>query len=318
MVEGKITYRVIASASPFRKGLIAKLSGIISLKIGFVQSVIHMLAQRPKAVIGFGGYPSLAPIVVGRLCRATCILHEQNAVMGRANRLLCKLAHHVALSFTPTKNCPDDVPLTHTGLPVRAAFEAITPYEVRAAKCHLVVIGGSLGAQIFSDILPSAIAQLPEAHKRNLVITQQARDEHIAMLSSAYASQGISAQVARFYHDIAYLYEQADIIISRAGASSVAEIAAAGRASILIPFAAAMDDHQTGNAANLAENSAALMISEQQATAQNLAAHLQDLIANHEKRTKIAHAAKAQSCSGNAQAIARLTGVNAPTQGAAL
>ena len=317
MVDGKISYQVISSASPFTKGIFKKLTGILRLELGFLQSLWVMTRQRPQSVIGFGGYPSLAPIVAGRLFRARCILHEQNAVMGRANRLLARLAHHVALSFAKTKGCPSDVTATHTGLPVRRAFAEISGYEPAPDSCHLVIIGGSLGAGIFAEILPEAIALLPDAQKARLRITQQARDEDIVRLQAAYKSHDITAEIARFYDDIPSLYESADIIISRAGASSIGEISAAGRASILIPFAGALDDHQTGNAQILSTCAAAIMISEQQASPSLLAESLQELIDQPHKRVQMSQAAASQAPKDTAFAIASLTGLSLPSSGAA-
>ena len=309
MVEGKISYRLIRSASPFKSGLLAKLGGLASLSFGLVQSILAMLARRPACVIGFGGYPSLAPILAGRLMRATCLLHEQNAVMGRANRLLGKWAHHVALSFAVTKGAPTG-PNTHiTGLPVRAAFAEIAPYQNNKDRLHIAVIGGSLGAQIFADVIPQAIALLPDDIKANLTITQQARDEHVAPLKAHYEGLGITADVARFFHDVASLYETSDIIISRSGASSVQEIATAGRASLLIPFAGALDDHQTGNAMRLVEAGGAVMINEAQADGAMVTSHLEALITDHAKRRDMAQAAQSIAFPDASHAIASLTGL---------
>ena len=309
MAEGKISYRLISSASPFKAGLLAKLSGLASLSFGFAQSILAMVMRRPACVIGFGGYPSLAPILAGRLMRARCILHEQNAVMGRANRLLGKWAHHVALSFAVTKGAPAG-PNTHiTGLPVREAFTKIARYQDDNKAMTITVIGGSLGAQIFADVIPQAIALLPDDIKANLTITQQARDEHIASLKAHYHSLGITADVARFFHDVASLYEASDIIISRSGASSVQEIATAGRASLLIPFAGALDDHQTGNAMRLVEAGGAMMISEAQADAKLVANQLKALITDHDKRHAMAQAAQSIAIASASQTIASLTGL---------
>lgn len=319
MVEGKISYRLISSASPFNKGVAAKLGGLASLSYGFVQSVIAMLIRRPACVIGFGGYPSLAPILAGRLVRAKCILHEQNAVMGRANRLLGKWAHHVALSFAITKGGTTD-PNTHiTGLPVRKAFTHLAPYKNNQKNIHITVIGGSLGAQIFADVIPQAIALLPDDIKAKLTLTHQARDEHIATLKAHYNKLGITADVARFFHDVASLYEASDIIISRSGASSVQEIATAGRASMLIPFAGALDDHQTGNAKRLVEAGGAMMIVESQADPAIIANHLEALITDHAKRRDMAEAATSIAFPDASLTIASLTGLlptSAKTSGA--
>lgn len=318
MVEGQISYRQISSASPFNRGVITKLAGLSRLAFGFVQSLALMGIKRPDAVIGFGGYPSLAPIATGRLLGAICILHEQNAVMGRANRLLSKWAHKVALSFAKTTGAPATNKVAVTGLPVRDEFAAISSYKAADDRLCLTIIGGSLGAQIFADIVPQALRLLPQPIRTKLHVTQQARDEHIAPLRDAYDAQGLSYDVARFYHDVAGLYEASDVIISRAGASSVQEIATSGRASLLIPFAGALDDHQTGNATRLVEAGGACLLPEDTAQADTLAAALAPLLSNKAKREKMASSAKkiAQSdASAAIVALANLTPVKT-SQGA--
>ena len=309
MVDGKISYRLISSASPFKAGLLAKLGGLASLSFGFLQSVIAMLVRRPACVIGFGGYPSLAPILSGRLLGIRCILHEQNAVMGRANRLLGKWANQIALSFATTTGASAGTKTHITGLPVREAFTTIPPYHMTDGRMHITVIGGSLGAQIFASVIPQAIALLPDDIKANLTITQQARDAQITTLKATYNKLGITADVARFFHDVASLYDQSDIIISRSGASSVQEIATAGRASVLIPFAGALDDHQTGNAMRLVEAGGAVMVSEAEAEPALIAKHLEALITDHVARRAMAGAAISIAFPDASHHIASLTGL---------
>ena len=171
MVEGAVSYRVISGASPFHAGIMRKLAGLSQLAIGVVQSLGAMASSRPASVIGFGGYPSFAPLFAARSSRSI-ILHEQNAVMGRANRFLAKLASHIALSFDKAAGAPNDKRVTVTGLPVRDAFFDSAPYQANKT-CHITVIGGSLGAQIFADVIPQAIARLQDIAE-NLTLTQQA------------------------------------------------------------------------------------------------------------------------------------------------
>ena len=306
MVDGKITYRVISAASPFTTGLFAKINSLIKLGIGFVQSVIAMCLARPDAVIGFGGYPTFAPIAAGRLVGATCILHEQNAVMGRANRLLAKAAHKLALSFAKTKGAQNTPQTYVTGLPVREAFSQIPPYQPDDSNLHITIIGGSLGAQLFADIIPQAIALLPQAITSRLSITQQARREQIASVTAHYQKLDIPADIAPFFDDMPARYAASDLIISRAGASSVQEIATAGRASILIPLATALDDHQTGNAMALVEAGGALIMAESQADASHLAELIAMLAFDTSKRRTMAQAAQSLSVPDAAPMIASL------------
>lgn len=308
MVEGKISYKVIHAASPFKKGLFAKVLGLTSLSIGVLQSLISLILARPHTVIGFGGYPSFPPLLASNMLRVPVILHEQNAVMGRANQWLSKFATIVALSFDQTKGASHLGKSITTGMPVRDAFYQVSDYQARAS-CHLTIIGGSLGAQIFATIIPDALALLSAEARSTISVTHQARDEHISVLKQRYQEMGIRADVARFYHDIAGLYEDSDIIISRAGASSVAEISASGRASILIPFAGALDDHQTGNALRLVEADGALMLSEAEADAPSLARYLTMLIDDKAKIVAMAHHAKSLAHRSAADAIAGLTNI---------
>ena len=309
MVMGKISFKRISASSPFQAGLGNKMLGLARLGIGFLQSLSVMMFKRPKAVIGFGGYPSFAPIMAGRLVGAKCILHEQNAVMGRANRQLARLAHEIALSFATTTGAPMTKNISVTGLPVRAAFHDISPYQAKGSAYHILVVGGSLGAQIFADIIPQAIAQLPDAIKAKITLTQQARDEHIAPLKQAYQEMGLQADVARFFHNIPELFDASDLIISRSGASSIQEIATSGRAALLIPFQGAMDDHQTGNAMRLVEAGGAVMMTEQNAQASLLSRHLRDILSDDAKRQEMAQASKTLSHRQASSAIAALTGL---------
>ena len=308
MVEGKISFKVISAASPFKASPLAKTIGLISLSFGVMQSLLSLTFARPHTVIGFGGYPSFPPLLASYLLRVPVILHEQNAVMGRANQLLSKFANTIALSFDNTKGANRLTKTTTTGMPVRDAFYQTAPYQ-RRKTCHITIIGGSLGAQIFANILPDALALLPEARRANITITHQARDSDVGPLKTRYQEMGITADVARFYHDMASLYDDSDIIISRAGASSVAEIAAAGRASILIPFAGALDNHQTGNAMRLAEVDGALMLTEAEADAPSLARYLSMLIDDEAKRIAMATQAKSLAHRSAASAIAGLANI---------
>ena len=277
MVAGKISYRILAAGSPFQRAFGRKLLGMAQLSIGLIQALGAYLWRRPHAVIGFGGYPSFAPVLAARLLGIRCYLHEQNGVMGRANQILARLSHGTALSWDATKYVPHAVSTAVTGMPVRDAFFATAPYRTQDDRLHIVITGGSLGAKILSDVVPVAIAALAQTKPGKLQITQQARAEDVERLKAFYQTHGISATIASFFDHMAQLYDQADIIIGRSGASSVAEIAAAGRASILVPFAAAMDDHQTMNAQLLSDAGAAYLIDEADCDETRMLAALQHL-----------------------------------------
>ena len=170
------------------------------------------------------GYPSFAPVLAARLLGIRCYLHEQNGVMGRANQILARLSHGTALSWDATKYVPHAVKTTVTGMPVRDAFFATPPYCTQDDRLHIVITGGSLGAKILSDVVPAAIAALAKTKPGKLQITQQARAEDVERLKTFYQTHGITATIASFFDYMAQLYDQADIIIGRSGASSVARL----------------------------------------------------------------------------------------------
>lgn len=279
---------VIASASPFQRGIIRRMGALFKLGFGALQCLLHFCLKRPAAIIGFGGYPSFAPLFAGGLLRIPGILHEQNAFLGRANHLLARRAGNLALSWDGTRNLPDNIHIDVTGMPVRDAFhqDSISGKAQKPAarqandKLHLAVFGGSQGAAIFATLVPTAIGLLPEVLKKRLVITQQARIDQIETLDAVYADMGVTATIAPFFADIAAHIRQSDLIISRAGASSVAELASLGAPTIFIPFPHAMDDHQTQNAMQMQNLGGGLCLAESDLDAEGLAKHLGNLLGN--------------------------------------
>ncbi|MGB1863686.1 MAG: undecaprenyldiphospho-muramoylpentapeptide beta-N-acetylglucosaminyltransferase [Candidatus Puniceispirillum sp.] len=277
---------IIASASPFQRGIIRRMGALFKLGFGALQCLLHFCLKRPAAIIGFGGYPSFAPLFAGGLLRIPGILHEQNAFLGRANHLLARRAGNLALSWDGTRNLPDNIHINVTGMPVRDAFhqDSISGKTQKPAarqandKLHLAVFGGSQGAAIFATLVPTAIGLLPEVLKKRLVITQQARIDQIETLDAVYADMGVSATIAPFFADIAAHIRQSDLIISRAGASSVAELASLGAPTIFIPFPHAMDDHQTQNAMQMQNLGGGLCLAESDLDAEELAKHLANLL----------------------------------------
>jgi len=277
---------IIASASPFQRGIIRHMGALFKLGFGALQCLLHFCLKRPAAIIGFGGYPSFAPLFAGGLLRIPGILHEQNAFLGRANHLLARRAGNLALSWEDTRNLPDNIHINVTGMPVRDVFHQnsisgkVQKPAARQAhdKLHLAVFGGSQGAAIFATLVPTAIGLLPETLKKRLVITQQARIDQIETLNAVYANMGVSATIAPFFADIAAHIRQSDLIISRAGASSVAELASLGAPTIFIPFPNAMDDHQTQNAMQMQNLGGGLCLAESDLDAEGLAKHLANLL----------------------------------------
>lgn len=285
----------------------ARLAGLAALARGTAQSIVHCRRLAPAAVACFGGYACVPVGLAARLTGRPVLLHEQNAVFGRANRLLARLASTIALSFPATRDVPDSrARRVVTGNPVRpdfkvdgVSFAAPSP----GAPCRLLVIGGSQGARIFSDVVPEAVARLPESLRRRLRIQQQCRPEDLNRVCEAYAAQGTEAEVAAFFKDMPAQLGQAHLIISRAGASSLAEIMAMGRPSILVPYAAAADDHQRANAEALAAVGGCRCILQQDLDPATLERELVSLLTAPEALERLAAAA---STAYQSDAAARL------------
>jgi UDP-N-acetylglucosamine--N-acetylmuramyl-(pentapeptide) pyrophosphoryl-undecaprenol N-acetylglucosamine transferase len=212
--------------------------------------------------------------------RPVVVLHEQNSVLGRANIFLARHAALLALSFPATTRVPTGILSEITGLPVRPPIRALADraYTAPGDRINLLVLGGSLGARVFSDIVPPALAALPDDLRTRLVVTQQCRAEDLDRVREAYAASGIAAELAPFFADIADRLGRAHLVIARAGASTVAELAVAGRPAILVPLPTAIDDHQRGNARSLTEAGGAWTMAQPDFTPPALAARLQEIL----------------------------------------
>lgn len=269
---GAVTIQQVSSATFARGGPLAKVVVPFKLAAGIVTAIARFAISRPTAVIGFGGYPSIPAISAAWVLRIPRLIHEQNGVLGRVNALFAPHVDLVACGTWPT-HLPAGLKGKHTGNPVRAQVLefAEAPYVEHQGQPSILVIGGSQGARILSDVAPTAIAQL---RLNDVKVAHQARAEDLARVIRTYDEAGISAEVEPFFPDIARRIAAAHLVISRAGASSVADISTIGRPSILIPFAAATADHQTANASGLVAADAAILIPESKLDADTLAAHI--------------------------------------------
>jgi UDP-N-acetylglucosamine--N-acetylmuramyl-(pentapeptide) pyrophosphoryl-undecaprenol N-acetylglucosamine transferase len=288
----------VASATFARGGLAARALVPLRVAAGTLAAVWGMLRDRPAAVVGFGGYPSIPALAAATILRLPRMIHEQNGVLGRVNRLFAPRVGAVACGTWPT-DLPAGVVGEHTGNPVRQTVleRAAAPYIPPGDyPMSLLVIGGSQGARILSDVVPAAVAALPEGLRQNLRVAHQARTEDGARVADAYAQAGIRAEVEPFFSDIPRRLSEAQLVISRAGASSIADIGVIGRPAILIPYAAAAADHQTANARGLVEGGAAILIPESALDAPALAAQLAAVLQ---------HPAAAQRMAANALALSR-------------
>lgn len=285
----------VSSATFARGGILARALVPFRILGGILGATLSMLRDRPTAIMGFGGYPSIPALGAATLLGLPRGIHEQNGVLGRVNRRFAPRVGAVACGTWPTA-LPDGVNAQHTGNPVRATVKDragagyIPPGDY---PMSLLVIGGSQGARILSDAVPAAIAILPEDLRQHLRVAHQARDEDGARVAEFYAAHGIDAEVEPFFHDIPRRMSEAQLVISRAGASSVADLTVIGRPSILVPFAAAMDDHQTANARGLAETGAAIVIPESLLTPETLAEQITTILTQPEGAEAMARAALA-------------------------
>ncbi len=266
----------VGSATFARGGIAAKALVPFRIAGGIVGAVLSFLRDKPDVVVGFGGYPSIPALSAAWVLRRPRMIHEQNGVLGRVNQLFAPRVHKVACGTWPT-TLPQGVAGEHTGNPVRQAVldragaGYIAPGDY---PMSLVVIGGSQGARILSDVVPAAIVALPEAIRRNLRVAHQARAEDADRVTAAYDAAGIMAEVQPFFTDIPRRLSEAQLVVSRSGASSVADISIIGRPAILIPYAAATGDHQTANARGLVDAGAAILIPEKLLDAGSLSSHM--------------------------------------------
>jgi UDP-N-acetylglucosamine--N-acetylmuramyl-(pentapeptide) pyrophosphoryl-undecaprenol N-acetylglucosamine transferase len=294
-----VTTHVLPSASPTRKGIFKKLDGLWKLKIGTLKALQLIGKEKPKAVVSFGGYASIPAAIASVLSSTPLILHEQNAVLGRAHRfILCKAAR-VALSFPRTLHADMHAcnRMTHTGNPVRAGIRTVRdlPYPTPRADGPLTILitGGSLGATIFADQIPLALAQLPERLRARLEVIQQCREEDLPRVREAYRNAEINAVLAPFFTDMPQRLALAHIVIARSGASTVSELITVGRPSILVPLPIAADDHQTANANYLVDANAAWIVPQPSFTAQHLAHKLTEILSAPELLEETAMNARA-------------------------
>jgi UDP-N-acetylglucosamine--N-acetylmuramyl-(pentapeptide) pyrophosphoryl-undecaprenol N-acetylglucosamine transferase len=282
------------SASLARGGLTARLAAPLRIMAGLVHATVALLRDRPAVVVGFGGYPSIPALGAALVLGIPRVIHEQNAVPGEVNRRLATRVQAFACGIWPT-DLPAGTNAHHTGNPVRAGILARAGAGYIPPGDHptdVLVLGGSQGSRILSANAPAAMAALPAAIRANLRIAHQARPEDLSAVRDAYTQTGIRAEVAPFFDDIPRRLAEAQLVISRAGASSVAELSVIGRPSILIPFAAARGDHQTANARALVQAEAAILIPEARLTPAELALHVERILGDPAAAVRMATAAR--------------------------
>jgi UDP-N-acetylglucosamine--N-acetylmuramyl-(pentapeptide) pyrophosphoryl-undecaprenol N-acetylglucosamine transferase len=301
------TIHVVASATIRARNPVALTRTAAALGLGVFQAWRLIGRLRPAAVIGFGGYPSVPPVLAAVWRGVPSVIHDANAVVGRANRLLAPRVTAIATTFPDTFGdaAALAVKATLTGNPVRSAViaAAAAPYNAPAGILHLLIFGGSQGARIMADIAPAAIARLDPGLRARLHIVQQAREEDLARVREAYASLSVAAEVATFFADLPARIAASHLVVARSGASTVAELAAIGRPSILVPLPHAIDQDQFANAGVLDRAGGALRIVQEAFTPERLAQEIAALAGTPHRLTAMAAAARS---SGRLDAAERL------------
>ncbi len=289
---------IIPSATPSISNPLKFIKAGFVILAGILVSIQKLRQIKPDLVIGFGGYPIVPSFIGAKILGIKGILHEQNAVLGRANRALARIAKALALSFEFTSFAYNySLMQIVTGNPVRDNVREIaktltySPIKENG-KIRLVIFGGSQGAQFFSQIIPKAIVQLPDNIKKRLEITQQCRAEDLPYVLKIYKKSKINADLAEFFDDLPQKLAHSHLIICRSGASSVAELAVLGRPAILIPLPGSLDGDQANNAAFLESNGAAWLVEQDNISPLSLAKQLEELLSEPEILSKAAQKAK--------------------------
>jgi len=284
--------------------------GLAELALGMMQARRLLRRLAPASVVGFGGYPSVPTMLAAAQLGLPTLIHEQNAVFGRANRLLAPRARSIATGFAAVHGLrpADRARAIHTGNPVRPAIQTVgaQPYAPPAETIELLVTGGSQGARVFSEVVPAAVVLLPAVLRARLRISQQARPEDRDTVAAQYQALGVAADTESFFTDMPTRLARAHLVVCRAGASTIAELAAAGRPAILVPYPYAMDDHQTVNAGALAGAGGAWVMPQPEFTAPALADRLAGLFADSAALASAAAAARAFARDDAAERLAGL------------
>jgi UDP-N-acetylglucosamine--N-acetylmuramyl-(pentapeptide) pyrophosphoryl-undecaprenol N-acetylglucosamine transferase len=280
---GEVAVHRVHAAGVIGRTLGRKLQSVLLLILGTLQARWLIRRLQPHVVVGFGGYASFPTLLAATHAGCATVLHEQNAVLGRANKMLATRARAIATSFPETRDVrpADTHKLVHTGNPVRPAVIGIAnqPYPALHAEggLRLMVTGGSQGARIFSDVVPAAIASLPKDMRSRLFVSQQCRPEDLDRVARIYDEAEVTADLAAFFSDLPRRLGAAHLGICRAGASTVAELTVAGLPAILVPLASS-DEHQTANATFVEQAGGAWVVAQKDFTAPILARRLFGLL----------------------------------------
>jgi len=310
LLGGLETHRIRAAGISGR-GLTARIFAVFQLGLGLLQARRLLKRLEPKAVIGFGGYPAIPTMVAAAQLGFKTVIHEQNAVLGRANRVLAPRVDGIATAFDSTAALreADEDRAVRTGNPVRPEIVAAArPFKAPAGKgrIEILITGGSQGAAVFGEIVPPALAALPDDMRQRLRVTQQCREDGIEAVRALYGGTGIRVELAPFFGDIPERLARAHLVICRSGASTVAELAVAGRPAIMIPYPHAIDDHQRENAARLCDAGGGWLLPQDSLTPDGLATLVASLIEAPRKLERAAQCAARFGISDAAERLADL------------
>jgi UDP-N-acetylglucosamine--N-acetylmuramyl-(pentapeptide) pyrophosphoryl-undecaprenol N-acetylglucosamine transferase len=305
---------IIASETLRGRDPLSIARAIAILGSGTLQALRLIGGLKPAAVVGFGGYPTIPPVLAAAIGKVPTLIHEQNAVTGRANRFLARRVTCIATSFAGALDREPalNTKARRTGNPVRssvieAAAKPFNPPQ-RGSAFRVLVFGGSQGARIMADVVPAALKTLDVQLRRELAVVQQAREEDLARVKAAYAEAKIGAEIAPFFSDLPARIAAAQLVIARSGASTVAELTAIGRPAILVPLPHALDQDQSANAAVLERSGGAIRLLQNDFTPDRLAREISTLAGAPEKLVAMAAAARSEGVLDAAERLADLVG----------
>ena len=275
-----MSHYVVLSGSPSSKGF-TKVINMLKIFFGILQSTYYLYRTKVNLVIGFGGYTSVPIILAAKILNIPSIIHEQNKILGRANKFCSLFCNKVALSFNLKENVKNPK-FVLTGNPVSRDFENLqySRSNIDKSKFVLLIIGGSQGASVFSEVVPKAIKSLPEKIKNKIYIYQQCRKNEERDLKKIYKKLGIKFTVSNYFHKIYEIFKKADLIISRSGGSTITEIIASGKPSFLIPLPNSLDNHQRENAYELKNNNACILFEQKDFSEKSLSEKLNMVLSN--------------------------------------
>lgn len=293
-----VTVHFVAAGGVAGKGLVSKVKNLGRLALGYLQCRKLIKQLDPAVTVGFGGYPSVPPLLTAQQREGRTVLHEQNAVAGRANRFLMKRANKVALSFDKVRFFEglSSEKIVVTGNPVRPAISALANQPYRAPRgfepINLLIFGGSLGARSFSRYIPAGVALISPELRRRLKIVQQCRADDLADVAAAYKAIGLEVELKTFFDDMPQRLAVAHLVVARAGASTITELTAAGRPSLIIPLPHSIDDHQLANGRALEGPGAGWVLTEPAMSPASIAERLTTILSHPDRLDLAAAAAK--------------------------